>query len=230
MTDFVYICRTGDNEELKYSIRSVLKSFPDSRIWVVGGKPSWYKGHYIEVDQNHDKYTNALNNLRTICKSKEISESFILMNDDFFILKHFDLNTAFHGGYLIDKIDRYTAITQSSKYITKLKLTYQKLINEGIEQPIDYELHVPIKMEKDKLNNIITKYDAFLWRSMYGNIYGIGGIKIKDVKFYANSLYNSGSSQVTDESIFVSTQDQSFKNMYETIFKNIFSERSSLED
>jgi hypothetical protein len=171
MIDFVYICRTGDNEELKYSIRSVLKSFPDSRIWVVGGKPNWYKGHYIQVDQNHDKYTNALNNLRTICKSKEISESFILMNDDFFILKNFDLNTAFHGGYLIDKIDRYVAITQSSKYITKLKLTYKKLISEGIEQPIDYELHEPIKMEKDKLNNIIIKYDAFLWRSMYGNIY-----------------------------------------------------------
>ena len=80
--DFVYICRSGDNEELRYSIRSVIRSFPKANIWVVGGKPVWYKGNYIIVEQNQDKYTNALNNIIAICNSKEISVSFIFMNDD----------------------------------------------------------------------------------------------------------------------------------------------------
>jgi hypothetical protein len=83
--DFVYICKPGDNEELRYSIRSVLYSFPDANIWLVGGKPSWYSGNYIYVDQKHHKYANAINNLHAICDSNEISEEFVLMNDDFFI-------------------------------------------------------------------------------------------------------------------------------------------------
>ena len=37
--NFIYICRVGENEELRYSIRSVLNSFPEANIWVIGGKP-----------------------------------------------------------------------------------------------------------------------------------------------------------------------------------------------
>jgi hypothetical protein len=80
--DFVYICKPGDNEELRYSIRSVLYSFPDARIYVVGGKPKWYSGNYIFVDQKHHKYANAINNLQAICDSNDILEEFLLMNDD----------------------------------------------------------------------------------------------------------------------------------------------------
>ncbi len=87
MTDFVYICKDGANEELKYSIRSVVESFPEANIWLVGGKPEWYTGNYIEVEQKDSKYKNAVKNLQIICLSQEISESFILMNDDFYIIK-----------------------------------------------------------------------------------------------------------------------------------------------
>jgi hypothetical protein len=71
--DFVYICKDGINEELRYSIRSVVESFPDSNIWVVGGKPDWYVGNYIKVDQKLTKYKNALYNLKAITESEEIS-------------------------------------------------------------------------------------------------------------------------------------------------------------
>ena len=62
--DFVYICKSGDNEELRYSIRSVINSFPEAKVWLVGGKPNWYSGDFIEVDQRHHKYANAINNLQ----------------------------------------------------------------------------------------------------------------------------------------------------------------------
>lgn len=227
--DFVYICRSGENEELRYSIRSIIKSFPEACIWVVGGKPSWYKGNYINIEQDKDKYSNALNNIIAICNSKEISESFILMNDDFFILKSFDLQETFHGGLLIDKISRYKEMTRSSKYIAKLDSTYRMLSQQGIKDILDYELHVPIRLEKAKLKHIVTDHPTFLWRSVYGNIYKIGGTQIKDVKVYSNHMYSSRSSQITKDSIFISTQDESFKNIYATTFKDIFSKPSSLE-
>lgn len=229
MKNFVYICRSGHNEELRYSIRSVLKIFPEAQIWVVGGKPDWYIGNYVEVEQDQDKYTNALNNLRAICKSTEISEFFILMNDDFFILKSFNLEESFHGGYLINKINKYVGTTRSSKYIAKLDTTYKSLAKEGIQDILDYELHVPMAMEKNKLNEIITKYPTLLWRSMYGNVYNLKGTEIKDVKFYSNPLHNSKASQITEDSIFISTQDESFKSIHKEVFNNMLNKPSNFE-
>ena len=87
MNDFVYICKSGENHELKYSIRSVIKYFPNANIWVVGGKPNWYIGNYIELKQSGAKYKNAYENLKLISNSDQISNDFYLMNDDFYIIK-----------------------------------------------------------------------------------------------------------------------------------------------
>ena len=81
--DFVYICRDGDNEELRYSIRSVIHSFPEASIWIVGGKPKWYSGNHIEVKQNSVKYKNAVSNLLPICNSEEITDRLLYEKDVF---------------------------------------------------------------------------------------------------------------------------------------------------
>ena len=220
--DFVYICKPGDNEELRYSIRSVLYSFPDANIYVVGGKPSWYSGNYIYVDQKHHKYANAINNLHAICDSNEISEEFVLMNDDFFIIKKIYRIDQFYNGLLSTKIDKYTKITGSSMYIKKLILTKTRLIDYGIKNPLDYELHVPMVMEKEKLKHIILKYPSCLWRSMYGNIYSVGGSQMEDVKIYTNKKYAARSNEITENSVFLSTEDQAFGLALDKVLYKMF--------
>ena len=220
--DFVYICKPGDNEELRYSIRSVLYSFPDAKIWVVGGKPSWYSGNYVYVDQNHHKYANAINNLHAICDSNEISEEFVLMNDDFFIIKKIYRIDQFYNGLLSTKIDKYTKITGSSMYIKKLMLTRTRLIDYGISNPLDYELHVPMVMEKEKLKRIILKYPSCLWRSMYGNIYSVGGSQMDDVKIYTNKKHSARSNEITEHSTFLSTEDQAFGLAFDKVLSKMF--------
>lgn len=227
--DFVYICRSGDNEELRYSIRSVVSSFPDASIWVVGGKPDWYTGKYIDVSQNNNKYTNAINNLSAICKSNEISDSFILMNDDFFIVKKIDSVDAFHGGLLSEKIDRYIKLTGSSMYIKKLMLTNERLKESGINNALDYELHVPMIMKKNNLLMIIKKYPSCLWRSMYGNLFNVGGKKIDDVKVYVNKKHLNRSKAITNDSVFISTEDLSFNLVFETLLKDTFQNKTKYE-
>jgi hypothetical protein len=227
--DFVYICRSGDNEELRYSIRSVLYSFPDASIWVVGGKPDWYSGKHIDVVQNHNKYTNAINNLTAVCNSNEISDSFILMNDDFFIVKKINSVDVFNGGLLSEKIDKYIKLTASSMYIKKLILTNERLKESGINDALDYELHVPMIMEKNKLKEVIIKYPSCLWRSMYGNLFSVGGTKIDDVKVYVNKKHLSRSKEISAESIFVSTEDLSFNLVFETLLKDIFKTKTTYE-
>ena len=219
--DFVYICRDGENEELRYSIRSVLYSFPEAKIWLVGGKPDWYSGPYISVNQNSNKYDNALKNLKSLCEHPEISDNFILMNDDFFIIKKIDKVEQFYNGLLSDKIDRFIKITGSSMYIKKLINTNNKLIKLGIEEPLDYELHVPMPMNRAGLINIINEYPQCLWRSMYGNLLNAGGTKMNDVKVYLNKRHSDKSGQVTDESIYLSTEDAALKSMLNTRLKHL---------
>jgi hypothetical protein len=226
--DFVYICRAGDNEELRYSIRSVVHSFPEARIWVVGGKPDWYKGQHIDVCQTESKYANALNNLKAVCRSNEISDSFILMNDDFFILKNIQSIKDFHGGALEDKINKYISLSGYTMYIRKLISTKNKLNSVGIKNPIDYELHVPMIMEKNKLEFVLNKYSNYLWRSIYGNLYNIQGETIEDVKVYSNSRYANRSKPISEKSIFMSTEDKSFEIIKDKL-SLLFSEPSAYE-
>jgi hypothetical protein len=227
--DFVYICRDGDNEELRYSIRSVLHSFPDAKVWVVGGKPNWYSGYHIPIEQNHNKYTNALNNLHAICNSDKISNNFILMNDDFFIIKKIDNIDYFYSGLLLDKINKYVKITGSSLYIKKLILTNNRLIENGINKALDYELHTPMLMEKDKLLTIIKKYPSCLWRSMYGNMFEVGGSQMEDVKIYVNRRHLLRSNEITERSVYLSTEDAAFKGVFDKVLNNLFQNKSIYE-
>ena len=228
--DFVYICKDGDNEELRYSIRSVMASFPDAKVWVVGGKPSWYKGSFIFVQQRSAKYINAVNNLKQICSSKEISEQFVLMNDDFYIIENINKVDTHHGGLLLDKINLYKKLTSKSGYILKLEKTLNKLSDLSIKSPLDYDLHVPMVMEKEKLATTLKHGGEFLWRSMYGNLFNLGGEQIDDVKIYSEGpLVAKSYSLIKDKHKYLSSTDTSFEIIYNNILKDLFKTKSIYE-
>jgi hypothetical protein len=228
--DFVYICKEGVNEELKYSIRSVVESFPESNIWVVGGKPDWYIGNHIKVEQKESKYKNAVENLKTISASDQISESFVLMNDDFYIIKKIDKIENFHGGYLLNKINLYQKLNGNSQYTRKLSGTYKKLKALGFENPLDYELHVPMIMEKEKLKTVLELIDQFLWRSIYGNKFEVGGTEMQDVKVYTSGpLVLKSYNLNIDSHTYLSSADSSFNNIFNKILKDKFNQKTKFE-
>jgi hypothetical protein len=228
--DFVYICKDGNNEELRYSIRSVVKSFPESNIWVVGGKPNWYAGNYINIKQVLTKYRNAIQNLNAICNSNEISEEFILMNDDFYIVKNINTIETYHGGLLLDKINLYQKINSNSNYTRKLAATYKKIKSLNIESPLDYELHIPMIMEKKKLKQILQNNDQFLWRSIYGNVFNVGGEQMEDVKVYVKGPLVLKSYNIKkDDHIYLSSADTSFDILFNNILKKQFNQKTKYE-
>jgi hypothetical protein len=228
--DFVYICKDGNNEELRYSIRSVVESFPDSKIWVVGGKPTWYTGNYIEVIQNLSKYRNAIENLKALCNSEEISDKFVLMNDDFYIIKNIDSIKDYHGGPLLDKINLYQKLNSNSNYTRKLAATYKKIKSLGIENPLDYELHVPMVMEKEKLKQTLQNNYQFLWRSIYGNVFNVGGEQMEDVKVYVKGPLVLKSYNIKkDDHIYLSSADTSFDILFNDILKKQFNLKTKYE-
>jgi len=227
--DFVYICRDGENEELRYSIRSVLLSFPEAKVWVVGGKPKWYSGNHVFLEQDNNKYVNAVNNLKAVCNTLDISDNFILMNDDFFIIKKIETIEQFYNGLLSEKIDKFIKITGSSMYIKKLITTNNKLNKLGFTKPLDYELHVPMPMHKAGLLYILNQYPECLWRSMYGNLFNVGGSQMEDVKVYKNKRHAARSAQITKNSIYLSTEDTGLTIIVDNIFKELLTNPSPYE-
>lgn len=211
--DFVWVCRRGDNEELRYSIRSVLASFPDSNVWVVGGKPDWYGGNFIKTNRIANKYDQVESNLQSLVDSKHISETFVLMNDDFFIVKPVSSIEYFHRGSLLSAYnDLVKHMGQPDLYANKLWKMLKGINNElNIKDPLSYELHVPMVMEKSKLSTLLGKRYP-MWRSFYGNKYSVGGSPMADVKVYSHNAHSYRSiDYLTNESSFLSTDDESFK-------------------
>lgn len=216
--DIVYICRNGDNEELRYSIRSAVKNLKHDNLWVVGGKPDWYTGKYIHVPQDGQKFDNARANMKEIVASPEISDNFILMNDDFFIMSRVEKINVYHGGLLVSRIRSLQARYRSSSYITLLQRTYRFLRRKGMSHPLDYSLHIPFVMNKKRLEPVLDL--DLSWRNAYGNLYSIGGKEVevtdgfsKDVKVYVKDGKMEGLSKNSLTNKFLSTQDSSFEFM-----------------
>ena len=227
--DFVYLCRNGDNEELRYSIRSLYKHIENPNVWVVGGKPSWYTGNYVKTDQRSDKYKNVIGSLNAIVSNKDIQDDFILMNDDFYITKPINKIQTYHGGKFQNKVDLFSKNAKSSYYTSILKNTIKELKNAGIQEPLDYAIHVPIELNKDKLSTVIRSRVSI--RTMYGNMFSIGGIEIDDVKFHrvATRKWANNPDLDTMDFEYLSTSDDSFLEVYEHILRDMFKEPSPLE-
>jgi hypothetical protein len=227
--DFVYTCRDGENEELRYSIRSVLNSFPDATIWVAGGKPSWYIGNYINIDQVSNGHTNQLANFMAVCNSDKIPDNFILMNDDFFIINKINNIEYFYSGLLQDKVDLYLDLVGDNSYVRRLMQTLSRLHKYGIAHPLDYEMHIPFPVEKDKFKVVLEKDSRFNWRSIYGNVFKVGGEQIEDVKVYeTGNLTKKSFDYQNNKSDFLSTLDSSF-NKIEQRLKELFPNKSIYE-
>jgi hypothetical protein len=226
--DFVYICRRGNNEELRYSIRSVVKNFANATIWIVGEAPPWYEGNLVYVPQSADKYTNAQKSMETIVNSSEIPEQFVLMNDDFYIMKKINSIDYFHGGRLKEKCEDYARRNPRSTYTKRLFSTYKTLKRVGVPDPLDYELHVPMFMEKSKLRKAISY--GVLWRSVYGNVHRVGGDQISDVKVYFDQIKNPESFNYKSRDVtYLSTEDRTFIMVKKDVLTKKFSKPSQYE-
>jgi hypothetical protein len=207
--DYVYICRKGENEELRYSIRSIIKNFPAGKVWVVGYKPSWYSGNFIEVKDKDNKFNNIKNCIRVIANTPEISENFVSMHDDFFVIKQTNNIPVLHGGRLVSKVSEYRSLAPSSLYTRLLERTYKRLIKLGVRDPLDYDIHVPMIFNKKIILESLNI--PFLERSIYGNLNNIGGTISIDVKAYSFGRMSDRSyDPLTGGSAFLSTEDTSF--------------------
>jgi hypothetical protein len=225
--DVVYICRDGDNDELVYSLRSVVKHLAHTNIWVVGGRPTWYRGNYIEVVQKGTKYENARANLRAIVACGDISDEFVLMNDDFYVMSPVDVVPYYHGGDLMDKIRVFEGFAAKSKYLAMLWDTLHILAYHGSPTTLDYALHIPMRMRRSELGPLL-RYEASI-RTLYGNLQKVGGEQIPDVKVHTRPDGPPQHDYMSSDFPFLSTHDRTFYTVRKQLLRYRFAEPSPFE-
>lgn len=204
MYDIVYLVRPGDkNEDLRYSLRSIDKFAPEhGKVWIIGYKPDWVKGvEYIHTQQpnQNNHWKDSRNNFLFSCKIRDISDDFILMNDDFIAtrpIKNWDKSLSKVINTIDEQIIEWDRQGLKNRYtgaFIELKTFMQNQL--GIARDLyNYELHMPMIINKKKLAELLNVYKIHrfidvsfitLYRSLYGNYYNIPfNEKIEDVKFY----------------------------------------------
>lgn len=185
--DIVYPYRhRGDGSELRYSLRS-LANLPHRRIFIVGDCPAWVQNvTHIPVPQTGPtKYANARANIVAACQLEELSEDFVLMNDDFYVLTPQTRIDVAHQGTMSGFLSRFP---YRSAYFNLAQSTKDLLRSERIEEPNFYELHVPTVLNKKRLLALLDLFqgEKFMLRTLYHNYYRSGGYRRDDVKKYSD--------------------------------------------
>lgn len=217
--DIVYIVGGGEqNLDLLYSLRSIDKFAPVcKKIWISGVKPSFVNdniGHIVIPQLAHvSKYSNVRHNLMGLCRVDEVSENFILMNDDFILTRLIKdwssinkvLNT-FDEQILI-----YKQNSNNTDY-TRAFITHRDLfMNLGIDS-FNYEGHYPMIINRRKflelfsipeIQRFMAKNNVLLYRSIYGNYYKVPFDSIEpDVKVRQdNDCFNTDWISLSDNMV-----------------------------
>lgn len=142
------------NEDLRYTLRSIAK-FGGSygRVWLAGYKPAWVTNvGYIPCQQAGTKWSNARDNLIAACHHPDVSQQFILFNDDFILTEKVGCWDTFANCYLGtleelgEKFQREHKIF--SKWTRGFFANHGILKALGVDNPLDFEYHGPIIYDK----------------------------------------------------------------------------------
>lgn len=186
---YIYKKTSDKGRELKYSIRSLanVKNW-NGQVFVSGDREDWFSPEVKVIDtftKSHDKQLDAQSKLRAITESKAIEDDFIFFNDDFFVVEPTEIKPLYDG-----KLEGAAGKNtwQQSKFDTRIYLQ-----ENGIESPLNYAIHVPIVLNKQKLADVLDIIEAnrdkrLMMRSLYGNLYKIGGTQYEDRKTQSQRL------------------------------------------
>lgn len=187
--DVLYTLGKGslyENAEIKQSVKLLQKHVKYDRLFVIGEDPK------LDIDYIFypfkDQLTRTNNVFLKIVKMCEetdaLSENFLYMMDDVFILKDIDIDNypMYHSGEL-------KALPDAGSYFKELNNTRLFLVKQN-KPTLNFGVHCPIVYNKKKIMEI----DSFYWkevngrnnqlnpRILYGNYTGGNKVFIKDCK------------------------------------------------
>ena len=177
----VYYVRPGDNEELRYSLRSLETNTSVDRVSIIGGYPDWLNLDTVEVlpgNPHENKQRNGIANMEIALR--EFKGDFVVLNDDFMVLRPMDENLPFYHKYTLDNhMVQATAVTPEGKHRKKMLVQMNHYLkNNRVAVPMSFETHVPMRINGEELASRIQRYrdwwtmeegEPLMWRTLYAN-------------------------------------------------------------
>ena len=206
--DIVYILKEDiQPAELIYSLRSVEKNFPFNKVWFVCGQPKGLKpdGQIIHEQVGKTKWDWIKSSMFEVLRNDEITDTFFLFNDDFFVMKPFKGKFVnYVDGTLERRIDELHSSLGMSPYCRSLYKAQQELMSARLPQ-MNYDVHLPMLVTKTGMSAALKSFSSPQMRSLYGNYNQVPYILHDDVKEYTLD-------KVNEDADFLSTNDDTFLN------------------
>lgn len=238
MIDVVYILGNESkwqDKEILYSIRSVAANVHDLRkIFLVGKRPYFLNDKVIEIpydDIYHNKARNIMAKIHRAASDHRITNNFLLLNDDYFILQ--PIKGAEYPYYYKSDLKESMEINRHNlEYFGHLQATYQVL--KDIGRPTkNFDCHYPIVYNKAKFRKVCSEYNwrvpaGYVMRSIYCNTLGIEGEMRKDCK--VNHPHTKSSWERLNEGMeCLSIGDKSCNTSFENYLYSLFPAPSTYE-
>ena len=190
MVDIVVPLGAGsywNNNELRFSLRSVEKHLSNvGKVWIIGDLPDWLQ-NVIHIPL-HDSAGrppdyNMMKKLARACQEVELSEDFLYMNDDHYLLSDFDANT--FPNYYHGTIQEYLKHRGLDGYGKRCNNTLKALNGNPT---FYYDIHYPIRLNKELYRkNVVEAVDwvkphGFIIKSLYANKLQLESMPEQDYK------------------------------------------------
>lgn len=222
--DVVYVNREGGNPELRYSLRS-LQNVKHGQVWVFGGAPSWLNTESVKFcpnPQSGTPYQSTRSHIAAACNHPEVSDPFTLWNDDFYAMQSVGVVPRMHRGPLGEMIEG----APRTPWWKGMRDGARLLQVMDIKDPLCYDIHAPLIVHKAAMLAAISlakkSTDAFPLRTVYGNMTGLGGTRIKDPKILRRS-------DPFPRGPWLSSQDNLFLSTAEPVLRYTFPDPSPYE-
>lgn len=228
----------GNKEELRYSIRSVVKNFKDLRnIVIVGTLPDWIQNvkHIPFPDEYKNSDINIIRKLLAVCDDPEVTENFVNISDDQLII--YPIGAGLLKPYTINSDIRRipTGTKYKNDYAKRVLATLETLKKEGLPTNM-YEGHIPYILNKTTYKNILSKYDFTKGHGLCGNtlyfnnFINVGEQPVENVRAFIKQ--NMPTSKLIEKSagkIFFGYQRKALSETLKSYIKGKFTEKTIYE-
>lgn len=186
--DVLYILGRGskhDDMELRLSLRCLEKNARGvDRVFIVGNCPDWVQNvTHIPAEDTWTAENNAFQKILKACRS-DISDEFLLMNDDFFMIESFSTNYEYFSKGKLEKREK------NDPYSLSINKTFD-FVKRYNKTPNNFEVHCPFRINKHRalllegIAEYFKKQDTgILFRSLYGNVFDFWFREVEDTKIY----------------------------------------------
>lgn len=207
---------SSDDIELNLCLSSIRLHMAGYRnVYIVGDKPGFSEGytHVPETDRGRGKQDNIRLKILTACEKPEISDPFLFMNNDYFLLKHMEAESV---DYYYNKtiFQAWNDKRKIGSYKSALQNTVELL---GAEAP-HYDIHYPILYNKKTFDYAMRaapwkdwkRKDGYVMKTLYCNTAAVQGVQMEDPKLKDHLVTPDEVHEVVKDWPMFSTDENSF--------------------